>query len=227
MKILKYWMNERKAMEELEQINGRLKQLKGKMETERPVSWSEFPDIGLYKDQIISYMQRQLIHFEENGQITSAMVNNYIKDKLLPRADGKKYTREHLAGLTEICILKQVLTVRDTGLLLQEELGVNGHEVFYEKFREILDAALTGTSERIDPQWEADALSDMALRLAVASYCDKLAAERLLEIIRARSLAMEQKKAEKQPGKQPEKKPGKQPDKKPIKQTDSKPEKKS
>lgn len=184
-------------MEEIEQVNARLKQLKEKLESERPVSWSEFPDIGLYKDQIISYMQRQLIHFEENGQITSAMVNNYIKDKLLPRADGKKYSREHLAGLTEICILKQVLTVRDTGFLLQEEQGVNGHEAFYEKFREILDEALSLTSERIDANWEADALSDMALRLAVASYCDKLAAERLLEIIRVRSLAGEQKKADK------------------------------
>ncbi len=205
-------------MEELEKINAKLKQLKEKLEVERPVSWSEFPDIGLYKDQIISYMQRQLIHFEENGQLTSAMVNNYIKDKLLPRADGKKYVREHLAGLTEICILKQVLTVRDTGLLLWEELGVNGHEAFYEKFREILDAALSETSERIDTQWEADALSDMALRLAVASYCDKLAAERLLEIIRARPQSMEQNKAEKKPEKKAEKQPEKQQARESVKQ---------
>jgi len=203
-------------MEELEQVNARLKQLKEKLEAERPVSWSEFPDIGLYKDQVISYMQRQLIHFEENGQITSAMLNNYIKDKLLPRADGKKYAREHLAGLTEICILKQVLTVRDTGLLLQEELAVNGHEAFYGKFREILDAALSATAGRIDAQWEADALSDMALRLAIASYCDKLAAERLIEIIRARSQAMEQKN----PGKKPEKKAEKQQKRESEKQSD-------
>lgn len=189
-------------MKELEQINGRLKQLKEKLEAERSVSWSEFPDIGLYKDQIVSYLQRQLIHFEENGQITSAMVNNYIKDKLLPRADGKKYSREHLAGLTEICVLKQVLSVRDTGLLLQQELDGSDHETFYEKFRKILDAALARTSERIDPEWEAEALSDMALRLAVSSYCDRLAAERLLEIIRGRATAIEQKKADKKPEKQ-------------------------
>jgi len=218
-------------MEELEQINARLKQLKEKLEEDRPVSWPEFPDIGLYKDQVISYMQRQLIHFEENGQITSAMLNNYIKDKLLPRADGKKYAREHLAGLTEICILKQVLTVRDTGLLLQEELGVNGHEAFYEKFREILDTALSATSERIDTQWEADALSDMALRLAIASYCDKLAAERLIEIIRAGSVAMEQKKTEKKPEKKAEKQltkeAVKQSDKQQAREFEKQPEKKA
>lgn len=190
---------------QFDQTNEELRQLKGKLEEERPVSWSEFPDIGLYKDQIVSYMQRQLIHFEENGQITSAMVNNYIKDKLLPRADGKKYSRDHLAGLTEICILKQVLTVRDTGLLLQQELGRDAHEAFYVKFREILDMALTRTAERIDYNWKAEALSDMALRLAVSSYCDKLAAERLLEIIRDRVTTAEQKNSDKKPEKQQKK----------------------
>jgi hypothetical protein len=68
----------------------KLEQLKERLSSERPVSWSEFPDIGLYMDQILSYMHRQLINFEGDGQITSAMVNNYIKDKLLLRADGKK-----------------------------------------------------------------------------------------------------------------------------------------
>lgn len=174
-----------------------LEQLKEKLAAERPVSWSEFPDIGLYKDQVVSYMHRQLINFEGDGQITSAMVNNYIKDRLLPRADGKKYSREHLAGLTEICLLKQVLSVRDIGLLLHQELDEVDHEKFYTKFKEILDKALTNTAEQIDSNWEVQALSDMALRLAVSSYCDKLACERLLEIIRSKVLAEDQKKPDK------------------------------
>lgn len=179
-----------------------LEQLKEKLEAERPVSWSEFPDIGLYKDQIISYMMRQLISFENDGMITSAMLNNYIKDKLLPRADGKKYSREHLAGLTEICLIKQVLSVRDTGLLLHKELEKSDPEKFYSKFRQILDKALAMTTEKIVPDWDAEVLSDIALRFAVSSYCDKLVCERLLEIIRSKeskAAAEEQKKADKKP----------------------------
>lgn len=183
-----------------------LEQLKEKLAVERPVSWSEFPDIGLYKDQVVSYMHRQLINFEGDGQMTSAMVNNYIKDRLLPRADGKKYSREHLAGLTEICLLKQVLSVHDTGLLLRQELDEGDHEIFYSKFRQILDKALTGTSEQIDPNLEIEALSDMALRLAISSYCDKLACERLLEMIRSKVITEEQKKADKKPEKKQDKK---------------------
>ncbi len=172
-------------------------QLKMKLNSERPVSWTEFPDIGLYKDQVVSYLQRQLIDFEGDGQITSAMINNYIKDKLLPRADGKKYSREHLAGLTEIGLLKQVLSVRDTGFLLQKELGENPPEGFYDKFRTILDKALNETSGHIDQDWEVGALSEVALTLAVSSYCSKLACERLIEIIRIKEAGAEQKKPDK------------------------------
>ena len=181
-----------------------LKQLKEKLVADRPVSWVEFPDIGLYKDQVVSYMHRQLINFEGDGQITSAMINNYIKDKLLPRTDGKKYSQEHLAGLTEICLLKQVLSVRDIGLLTHQELDKGDPERFYTKFREILDKALTNTAEQIDPNWEIEAISDIALRLAISSYCDKLACERLLDIIRSKMLYEEQKKPDKKADKKQE-----------------------
>lgn len=160
-----------------------LEVLKEKLTKERPVSWVEFPDIGLYKDQVVAYMERQLINFGDDGQITSAMINNYIKDKLMPRAEGKKYSREHLAGLTEIGLLKQVLSVRDTGLLLEHEISQSGPKGFYEKFRQILDAALTTAAEQIDPNWGNEALSDMALRLAIVSYCNKLISERIIKII--------------------------------------------
>lgn len=186
-----------------------LVQLKEKLAKERPVSWAEFPDIGLYKDQVVSYMYRQLIHFDEESQITSAMINNYIKDKLLPRADGKKYSREHLAGLTEIGILKQVLSVGDTGYLLQQELQGDSQENFYEKFRQILDRALTDTSEQIDTGWDAETLQDMALRLAVSSYCEKLVSERLLDILRAYDSVEAAGKPDKKQEKKQEKRSGK------------------
>ena len=54
--------------------------LKQRLEGQRPASWQELPDIALYMDQIISYMPRQLIHFDEGEALTSAMVNNYIKE---------------------------------------------------------------------------------------------------------------------------------------------------
>ena len=92
--------------------------LKKRMEDERPTPWEELPDLALYMDQIISYMPRQLIHFDEGEALTSAMVNNYIKDGLVPRAEGKRYGPVHLGYLTAVCALKKVLSVRDIGTLL-------------------------------------------------------------------------------------------------------------
>ena len=38
-----------------------LKELKERLSQERPAQWRDLPDIGLYMDQVVSYMPRQLI----------------------------------------------------------------------------------------------------------------------------------------------------------------------
>lgn len=109
-----------------------LMDLKERMEHERPAQWHELPDIALYMDQIIAYMPRQLIRFDDREALTSAMVNNYIKDGLVPRAAGKRYGPIHLGYLTAVCALKKVLSVRDIGILLRaaEERNKTPEELY-------------------------------------------------------------------------------------------------
>ena len=47
------------------------------------------------------------------------MINNYVKDGVLPRPEQKKYSRDHLALLMVICMLKQVLSIQDVSSLLK------------------------------------------------------------------------------------------------------------
>ena len=150
-----------------------LRELKERLEEERPQPWEAMPDIGLYMDQIISYMPRQLIHYGEGEALTSAMVNNYIKDGMLPRAEGKRYSRTHLAYLTAICALKQVLSVRDASLLIQAGTEGKDAQTVYAHFCQALDAA--GAAQ----------LPQLALALALRSYADRLACERILDIMAA------------------------------------------
>lgn len=157
--------------------------LKRRLAEERPQNWDAFPDIGLYMDQIISYMPRQLIHFEDDETLTSAMVNNYIKDGMLPRAEGKRYNRTHLAYLTAICALKQVLSVKDASRLLAAGTGRHDAKALYEYFCSALDQALSETAESLDEDISQDALAGLALGLALRSYADKLACERVLDIL--------------------------------------------
>ena len=158
--------------------------LKQRLEKERPATWQELPDISLYMDQIISYMPRQLIHFDDRDALTSAMVNNYIKDGLVPRADGKRYSPTHLAYLTAVCALKKVLSVRDISSLIHsgEELGMDS-EAMYGYFLRKLDKALSDTADTIDPDAEQKELAKLALTLALQSYAYQLACARILDIL--------------------------------------------
>ena len=143
-----------------------LEELKERMSQERPVDWDAFPDLGLYMDQIISYMPRQLIRFDDREALTSAMVNNYIKDGLLARANGKKYGKEHLAYLTALCALKQVLSVKDAALLLDAAAEGQEPQALYAQFLEELDRALDVTAGSLDASDREEDLPDLAMALA-------------------------------------------------------------
>ena len=161
-----------------------LHELKSRMEQERPAQWEELPDLALYMDQIISYMPRQLIHFDQGETLTSAMVNNYIKDGLVPRADGKRYGPVHLGYLTAVCALKKVLPVRDIGVLVSAGQQTDkDDETLYNYFCAALDRALTDTAQAIDDNAQRGDLPRMALDLALRSYASQLACARILDIL--------------------------------------------
>lgn len=166
-------------MEELEALKERLTR-------ERPDGWEKLPDIPLYMDQVVSYLSRQLISFEEGEGLTSAMINNYIKDGLLARANGKKYDQEHLAYLTAISAMKQVLSVREMRALVA--IGQEGRDSkrLYDFFCETLDRALTGTAEELDENTTEHDLPKLVLTLALRSYADALACRRVLAIMAER-----------------------------------------
>lgn len=161
-----------------------LEELKRRLQEERPAAWDELPDIALYMDQIISYMSRQLIRFDQEEKLTPAMVNNYIKDGLVPRAEGKRYGPVHLGYLTAMCALKRVLSVREIGVLLSaDQAQGKPPEQLYGYFTGALDAALTDTARALDCVDDPEDLARAALNLALRSYANQLACVRLLDIL--------------------------------------------
>ncbi len=161
--------------------------------TQRPVNWDSMPDIALYMDQVISYLPRQTIDTGEEPPLTSAMVNNYIKDGLLPRANGKRYNKEHLAYLTAIALLKNVLSVKDIKLLLSEQIHEGEVEEFYARFLEKLDTSLEDVSCVIDETIGGEDLSEYAMNLAIVSCAAKIACVQLLQLLRSQKEPEEKK----------------------------------
>ena len=164
--------------------------LRESLRSQRPVPWDQLPDFALYMDQVLSYMDRQVIRFDKDDGLTAAMVNNYTKNGLLPRAVGKKYNREHLAYLTAICVLKQVLSAKDIDLLLREELRDDRQvEEGYAAFCASLDNALNLTADEMADRTGEDSLADSAIHFALLSYAVGVASSRYVAALRERQEA--------------------------------------
>ena len=88
----------------------------GDLSRYRPVPWEQIPDLGLYMDQIITFITRayEPLYGETTKSYLSApMINNYVKNKLIPRPTGKKYGRMQIAMLIMIVSLKRVCTMEE------------------------------------------------------------------------------------------------------------------
>lgn len=148
----------------------------------RPENWHQIPDIDLYMDQIIAFMKRQHIGLAAEGEesLTPAMINNYIKSGLLPRAHGKRYDREHIGYLTAICLLKQVLSVKESGILLGSVMQKESIEDFYCDYCGIVDETYSEVAAKLEGTEQKEERAALALRLAVESYADMLACKALV-----------------------------------------------
>jgi hypothetical protein len=156
-----------------------IKELIDKLESERPLKWGEFPDFMIYKDQLIAFMEKQHIGLSESESITSAMINNYTKSGLLPRAEGKKYGKEHIAYLTMTCLLKQILQVDEVSVLMKNYINEEVEET-YGTYLETLDKEFNEAVKNIDIDSD-EKRYDLAMRLAVSSYTQKLICQKLIE----------------------------------------------
>ena len=85
--------------------------------------WNELPNIDLYMDQVLSYIEsclKDYIKVEVNEKIiTKTMINNYVKQNIIQPPVNKKYNRLHIAELFVICILKQVYSISEVKLLIK------------------------------------------------------------------------------------------------------------
>lgn len=164
------------------------------LESARLVGWDELPDLELYRDQVISYMPRQQLLQKESDYLTAAMVNNYTKNNMLPRANGKKYSKEHLAYLTAILSLKQVLSVSETDQLIKLLAADDGAEQFYRTFSDCFGDSMTNAGNYLREKQDSD-LSELAMQYALSAYANKMICQHLLEMLQGDKKDEDDKKA--------------------------------
>lgn len=174
----------------MSEASDRITKWAGQIENYSAVEWDRLPEIYLYMDQVLTYMNKQLTVFERNEStslLTSSMINNYVKDGILPRPEQKKYSREHLALLMVICMLKQVLSIQDISFLLKTLLEDAGKDEMYARFCDAHSAAIKEVCGRVAQTAEQGdtELTKLAIELSIEANARRTAAERILSELSA------------------------------------------
>ena len=143
--------------------------------------WNELPEIDLYLDQVVNYIEKYLGQYNANKDdkiITKTMINNYVKLGIMPAPTKKKYNREHIAYLIVICILKQVYSINDIGKLISLTIQYFELSKAYNRFCANLEVSLKNVFTRKEfPNTEKMTEEQYLLKNVVQSVADKLYVE--------------------------------------------------
>lgn len=107
--------------------------------------WAELPEFPLYMDQVLALLEKRIALFElpqEGKTITSTMINNYVKQKLIPAPVQKKYEREQLARLYIICILKRCFSIGEIQTMMEYILRYRSMQQVYDVFCDCFEEGL-------------------------------------------------------------------------------------
>ncbi len=150
--------------------------------------WAELPEIELYMDQLTGYINQvfaPLTGQEEGPVLTKAMVNNYVKQRVIGRPTNKKYNKEQLAQLIAICALKQVFSIPDICVLLHIAMSVGDPGMTYDRFCQALEDALARAFQGKEPLPASQQTSQlrMLVHRAALAWAGKVYVKQYIEYL--------------------------------------------
>lgn len=157
--------------------------------------WHELPDLNLYMDQVLTYINDTLgvIETEDDDRgslLTAAMINNYVKHSLIPKPKKKRYQREHIACLFVYVLLKPVLSLSSIqdGLHLQVDVCKGNLQVAYDLFCRQFERSLHDVSRMVSGKGEyvtyGISQNSVGTYMAASALVNKIVAEKVIEIKR-------------------------------------------
>lgn len=141
--------------------------------------WNELPNIDLYMDQVLNYIEDCLSKYIklDKGEklITKTMINNYVKQEIIESPTNKKYNKLHLAKLFVICILKEVYSINDIKNLIELALETSPANKAYDQFCDVLEESLLSTFNGTEYSSEKKLTNEQyILKNVVQSFVNKL-----------------------------------------------------
>ena len=179
---------------EKKQVAEKLNRWEHFLDSYRLPEWDDLPHIDLYLDQVIALVNQYLGFFvydpAEEKLLTPSMVNNYVKQRLLPPPVRKKYGRKHIALLIMICTMKQTIGMAAVASMLppdDEELICQEYERFAASYlrisRYVVQQAKATAEPIFDPASNTGAeVNDLIIGAAVAASFARLLAGKLIAL---------------------------------------------
>lgn len=179
-----------------ELIAGKLRRWEKYLNNYQLPEWENIPDIGLYMEQVIALLKNYLDYLppelKEEQFITAAAINNYVRKKIMPEPDKKKYYRTHIAYLIIICSLKQSLSIPTLQTMIPVNLSKEELRNFYTAYarrhslasryflKQVKEAAAGILDHDPVSEMATDSTEDLITAAAVVCGFSRLLAEKLL-----------------------------------------------
>lgn len=170
--------------------------------------YKELPGVELYMEQVLKYINGTLdsLTLGQESMLTSFMVNNYVKAKMISLPVKKKYTKEQIGYLMAICLMKSTISMADMSLLLELDSSVSVDKGRLYAFWASMESSILNENakktlsrvERFTKNYSSSkkkgakadddaraSLGLIALRLAIEAQADKLISDSIIAILRS------------------------------------------
>lgn len=158
-------------------------------------AWKEIPDIGLYMDQVIALLGQYLdfipIEDAKDKPVTPTTINNYVRLKVMPAPEKRKYYRVHIAFLIMIFTLKQGISLNGLQQLLPSTADEEETRTFYTSYVARLQEVgnfytaqtRAAVQDILDPQSSDEgAIENVIIQSILQSGFSRIMAEKLLHL---------------------------------------------
>lgn len=176
-------------------VAGKLRRWSHYIQNYQLPTWEQIPTLGLYMDQVLTLLSHYLPFLPRKEKdepiITTSAINNYVRMKLMPAPEKKKYSRVHIAYLLMICALKQSLTMSEIQRILPNGLAEDEvkktYEAFVQRYADSARLFVTMVERMAVQLLEADSaditdVNSFVLSTAVMSNFSRLLTTKLLDL---------------------------------------------
>lgn len=144
--------------------------------------WDDLPNFDLYMDQVVALMTEYTGPLGLEA-VTPAMVNNYVKNKVIVAPTKKEYQVMQIADILLITLLKQSFSIQEIRSGIDRVTASEYPKQAYDRFIDLVNNKIKhmGLSR---PDRNANNLTDQLLEAASNMIVDQLETNQLVKVVK-------------------------------------------